>query len=396
MTTVRQGNHLPHPRSRQNGSSKLEEIIDDTSSPLSPKHNPRPLNMQDLLKFIAFVLMVIDHSSFYLFDNYYMGRAIGRGAMPFYLFFAGWNSPYPSISLTTFLQYFGWLVPLTFAHYSWERRLPLDVLATVLSGRIFAAYLAPRQITSSSSTKIKHSSSSPSSPPLPPRYKYPVAVTLCLCWLIFFVHNKGWRILDYDISGIAFVYIGSFCRSAVMECQASTPVIASSTSKTKHLSPSSSSSSPVVFPSNFASSWSYLLTAFLCYIILYIAHIQWQQMIFFFSGTKYLVSLIALISPGLTIFLFILYHAPVPPSSLPSLSFPTALLLSLRRVLPFASSPSLTSSFSLPFSFPSYFFSPLVLLLQFPSLYPMLAYAGHLIPTLAYRYYFKREDFFYY
>lgn len=47
------------------------------------------LNNCDVLKFIAVVLMVIDHLGLFFFQKYHLMRAIGRSSAPIWLFFVG-------------------------------------------------------------------------------------------------------------------------------------------------------------------------------------------------------------------------------------------------------------------------------------------------------------------
>lgn len=51
----------------------------------------RSSNYQDILKFIAVILMIIDHIGLYFYPNYLSLRALGRYAFPIFAFFAGYN-----------------------------------------------------------------------------------------------------------------------------------------------------------------------------------------------------------------------------------------------------------------------------------------------------------------
>lgn len=48
-------------------------------------------NVQDLLKFIALIAMMVDHSGFYLAQDEYLFRVIGRFVLPIFAFYTGYN-----------------------------------------------------------------------------------------------------------------------------------------------------------------------------------------------------------------------------------------------------------------------------------------------------------------
>lgn len=53
--------------------------------------NKNQSNYQDLIKALAIAVMIIDHCGLLLLPNLYGMRLIGRGAMPIFCFFAGYN-----------------------------------------------------------------------------------------------------------------------------------------------------------------------------------------------------------------------------------------------------------------------------------------------------------------
>lgn len=94
-------------------------------------------NVIDVAKFLAIIIMVIDHIGFYFFPNDLWFRAIGRIGFPIWFFFAGYSRPgkfsYEILILAGLLTLLktAVLIPV----------LPLNALFTIILCRFYADFL---------------------------------------------------------------------------------------------------------------------------------------------------------------------------------------------------------------------------------------------------------------
>lgn len=96
------------------------------------RYGPR-LNSHDLMKAVAIIGMVIDHTGLYFFPDTVLFRVIGRLSFPLFCFLIGYTSTFPlRISLIMGALFLTLTFILLGAHL-----LPLNILWTVLACRIF-------------------------------------------------------------------------------------------------------------------------------------------------------------------------------------------------------------------------------------------------------------------
>jgi len=96
----------------------------------------RETNIQDLLKVIALIAMLIDHLDFYYFTEHNLIlRAIGRIAMPIFCFFAGYN-----YNGKIKYSYFFHASLLQIALYYGSSYHVLNILFMILVGKFYIKY----------------------------------------------------------------------------------------------------------------------------------------------------------------------------------------------------------------------------------------------------------------
>jgi hypothetical protein len=94
-------------------------------------------NVIDIAKFLAIIIMVIDHIGFYFFPYDLWFRSIGRIGFPVWFFFAGYSRPgkfsYEIIILAVLLAFFKTFLLLPV--------FPLNALVTIILCRLYADFL---------------------------------------------------------------------------------------------------------------------------------------------------------------------------------------------------------------------------------------------------------------
>lgn len=94
---------------------------------------------QDVLKFIAIILMFIDHIGLFFFPRLFVLRAIGRAAPFLFLFLAGYNysighkfkrvNIYLGLALTTNWILYGWYLPVNILIAMWLGYFMLSIIS---------------------------------------------------------------------------------------------------------------------------------------------------------------------------------------------------------------------------------------------------------------------------
>jgi hypothetical protein len=94
--------------------------------------NTRPFNTWDALKILALALMLIDHMGHFFFPHELWIRAIGRGAMPIFLFLTGFAASYRLrwnvVVLGVALTLYNFIIA---GHFQ-----PLNILLTIVCCRL--------------------------------------------------------------------------------------------------------------------------------------------------------------------------------------------------------------------------------------------------------------------
>jgi hypothetical protein len=101
-------------------------------------------NYQDLIKLLALICMIIDHTGLYLFPEVITMRVIGRYAMPIFCFFAGYN--FKSTPQIKILLY-GALLYAFSAKLIFQEFIEVNILISIFLGQIYIR-LFQRQLKS--------------------------------------------------------------------------------------------------------------------------------------------------------------------------------------------------------------------------------------------------------
>lgn len=137
-------------------------------------------NYQDLLKTIALIAMVMDHAALFmsLSDGYWM-RAIGRGVMPIFCFYAGYNFTKPRhiIGLLGIVLTFIAILSAAFEGTT------LNLLGMIYLGQWYLYFIGKWKFNSE-------------------------AKTLMQCFMLLILAPFARYALDYGTIGIAFMVVG--------------------------------------------------------------------------------------------------------------------------------------------------------------------------------------------
>jgi TraX protein len=101
------------------------------------------LNSHDLLKFVAIILMIIDHVGYYLFPDHLWFRVIGRMCIPIWFFLIGYSRPK---EFSWVLIYIGTALTL-FKYLTIGDSVPLNIFFTLSITRAFILFLEQKEIS---------------------------------------------------------------------------------------------------------------------------------------------------------------------------------------------------------------------------------------------------------
>jgi hypothetical protein len=148
------------------------------------------LNTHDILKFLAIVLMVIDHVGYYFFREDHWFRVVGRMCIPIWFFFIGYSKSqkidWPIIAGTVLLTGFNALI--------YAPILPLRILATIIACRLLHRYFLNNYLA---------------------KKDFDIFDAILLCFMIFMFYLPTLPLVDYGSIILVFSCFGRMVRTGV-------------------------------------------------------------------------------------------------------------------------------------------------------------------------------------